>query len=186
MRPQMSSAVLLLFLFINISVALPSRVDFTRTVHASENLRSRYEESRKNPDSPPPSDLSISTRRDLSTGFQSFFDIGRGWNIYYSSWHASSLPIQPAAWALTNLYAAVLAQTQSSWKNGRPQTMLQAQIGQIQLLMLSNHAIPWTFVEAFATYMLSMTKGGWTGLYQAELSQAATDTFITVELRIQM
>ena len=131
-----------------------------------------------------PTGLSIAPRTDLGTGFQSFFDIGLGWNMYFSSWHAASLPIQPAAWALTNLYAAILTQAQGSRRKLFSDKMLIATTGRIQLRMLSDHPIPWIFVERFAAHMLSITKGGWTGLYQVLLSQADTDTTITVELSI--
>ena len=62
--------------------------------------------------------------------------------------------------------------------------MVIAKAGQVQLLMLSDHPIPWMFVERFAAHMLSITKGGWAGLYQVLLSQADSDMTITVELNI--
>lgn len=105
--------------------------------------------------------------------------------MYYSSWHAAALPIQPAAWALTNLYTAIMVQAQSTWRKGQPTPLLQASIGNLQLVMMcAERPIPWDFVENFTKYMLAITKGGWTGTYQVMLSQAATDVAIGVELTI--
>lgn len=118
-------------------------------------------------------------------GFQSFIDVGNGWNFYYSSWHAASLPIQPAAWALTNLYASMLVQAQSTWRKGPPQKIIPLAIGQLQLIMICpENPIPWQVVESFASEMLRITGDGWTGLYQMLLSQAATDVSIGIQLTI--
>ena len=46
-----------------------------------------------------PTALTPRTVETITLPFRSFLSLGSGWNIYYSSWHASALPIQPAAWA---------------------------------------------------------------------------------------
>ncbi len=150
-------------------------------------------------DAPPTNGLEIqsndeitNTTRTLSPrasaeeiGFKSFISIGNGWNFYYTSWHAASLPIQPAAWALTNLYASMLVQAQSTWRKGPPQNIVPLVFGQIQLIMICpEKPIQWQIVENFASEMLRITGEGWTGTYQLLLSQAAEDVSIGIELTI--
>lgn len=150
-------------------------------------------------DSPPtdgseiqPNDEFTNATRTLSPrasaeefGFKSFISIGNGWNFYYSSWHAASLPIQPAAWALTKFYASMLVQARTTWRKGPPQNIVPLVFGQIQLIMISPQSpIPWQIVENFASQMLRMTGEGWTGTYQLLLSQAAEDISLGIELTI--
>lgn len=108
--------------------------------------------------------MALFPRTEIVAGFQHFLDIGNGWNMYYSSWHASALPIQPAAWALTGLYAHIATNVRSTWRNGPPQHAIVAAIGQIQIAMIcKEQPIPWDFVENFASRMSDMTQAGWTG-----------------------
>lgn len=44
--------------------------------------------------------------------------------------------------------------------------------------------IPWLFVGNFAEKLLSITQGGWTGVYQVMLSQAEGDVSIGVQLSV--
>ncbi len=167
------------------SRALPPHVSFARRINHQRNLQ--------------PNGLEISAQDELANtirslsprvsaeeiGFQSFIDVGNGWNFYYSSWHAASLPLQPAAWALTNLYASMLVQAQSTWRKGPPQNILPLVFGQIQLIMICpDSPIPWQIVENFASEMLRITGEGWTGLYQILLSQAGEDVSIGIQLTI--
>lgn len=128
---------------------------------------------------------SLKTRSPDDAPFQQFLDIGDGWNLYHSSWHAASLPIQPAAWVLTNLYASMLTNAQTTWRKTAPQYILPLVIGQIQLIMVCpTRPIPWEIVEDFASEMLRITGDGWTGLYQVLLSQAEEDISIAIELTV--
>jgi len=117
--------------------------------------------------------------------FQHAFDIGNGWNMYYSSWPAAILPVQPAAWALVNLYMSIVLQAKAAWKRGPPQHSYTMSFGKILIVMVCpQKPIPWQFVVNFAEKLLSITEGGWTGVYSVMLSQAATDVSIVVELKI--
>lgn len=128
----------------------------------------------------------LTSRIEPMAPFQHFFlDIGNGWNMFYSSWHSSMVPVAPAAWALSNIYASVLVQAQSTWRKGPPSRVIKANVGPVQLLMICvERPIPWDFVEKFSQELLRMTTEGWTGLYQVLLTQAVDDVSIGVELSI--
>lgn len=136
-----------------------------------------------------PTNLSIDQEYKLlprgGITFHHAFDIGNDWNMYYSSWPAALLPVQPAAWALVNLYMSIKLQTKSTWSKGPPQHSFTATFGKIQISMLClQRPIPWLFVENFAEKLLMITKGGWTGVYSVMLSQAVNDITIVVELMV--
>lgn len=120
-----------------------------------------------------------------SVGFQEYLDIGSGWNMYYSSWPSIALPVQPAAWALTNLYASILVQARGKWTKSPPQYGFSLTYGGIRILMhCPQKPIPWLFVGNFAEKLLQITESGWTGVYQVLLSQAESDITIVVQLRV--
>ena len=117
--------------------------------------------------------------------FQRFLEIGNGWNMYYSSWNSAGLPLQPAVWALTQLYATIQVQAKGPWRKGPPQQVVRLVLGQIQLIMICpEKPISWDFVQRFATQMLTLTNQGWTGVYKFVLSQSELEMNIGVELNI--
>jgi len=179
-------ASILLFVQSASPYTLPSPDSLARYANDVVDAYSTYTEKPTN------DELANVTRRVESRisaeeiGFQTFIDVGNGWNFYYSSYHAASLPIQPAAWALTKLYASMLVQAQSTWRKGPSQNIVPLVIGQIQLIMICpEQPIPWQIVENFASEMLRITGEGWTGLYQILLSHAAADVSIGIQLTIE-
>lgn len=120
-----------------------------------------------------------------SHGFQSYLDIGSGWNMYYSSWPSIALPVQPAAWALTNLYASILLHARGKWSKSPPQYGFTITYGGLRILMdCPQKPIPWLFVGNLAEKLLQITEGGWTGVYEVLLSQAESDITIGLQLKI--
>ena len=120
-----------------------------------------------------------------SRGFQSYLDIGSGWNMYYSSWPSIALPVQPAAWALTNLYASILLHARGKWSKSPPQHGFTITCGGLRILMhCQQKPIPWLFVGNLAEKLLQITEGGWTGVFEVMLSQAESDITIGVQLRM--
>lgn len=106
----------------------------------------------------------LSPRLEPITAFQHFLDVGLGWNMYYSSWHGSALPIEPAAWVLTTLYSHILTKAQSTWRQGPPKHSIGATFGQVKMVMVCKEKpLSWDFVEKYALKMLGMTREGWTG-----------------------
>ena len=173
---------LLLFACSSLSLALPSNVLSNKLPNYS---RVPIDHPSNNGAYVPGDNITNDLVPRQEHSYQSFLEIGNGWNMYYSSWHAAALPIQPAAWALTNLYASMVAQAQGPWRKLPAQAFLLLNIGQVELRLVgSGQGIPWDFVEKFATHMLQITNGGWTGLYQVLLSQAESDTTIGVELLV--
>jgi len=105
--------------------------------------------------------------------------------MYYSSWPVAILPVQPAAWALVNIYTSIMIQAKTSWRKGPPQNGFTMTFGKIQIIMACpQQPIPWQFIENFVQKLLLITEGGWTGVYTVMLSQAASDISIGVELRV--
>ena len=79
----------------------------------------------------------------------------------------------------------MLAQARGQWAHIPPQNSLKLTYGGISILMhCSQQPIPWLFVGNFAEQLLHITDGGWTGIYQLMLSQAATDVSIAVLLSV--
>ncbi|KAF6222051.1 hypothetical protein HO133_001137 [Letharia lupina] len=118
-------------------------------------------------------------------GFRDFLDIGGGWNMYYSAWPAVALPVQPAAWALANLYASILVQARGKWTASPPRHSFTVTYGGIRILMhCPQKPIPWLFVGNFAEKLLQITEAGWTGVYLVMLSQPETDVSIRVQLTV--
>lgn len=94
-----------------------------------------------------------------------------------------SVHVEPAAWALTNLYASILVQARGKWSMAPPQHGLTVTCGGIRILMhCPQKPIPWLFVGNFAERLLQITEGGWTGVYQVMFSQAETEVSIGVQL----
>lgn len=124
------------------------------------------------------------TRREIVT-YHHASDIGNGWNMYYSSWPSAFLPVQPAAWALVNLYMSIVLQAKNHWSKGPPQHGFTMSFGKIQIIMACpQKPIPWVFIMKFAEQLLKITEGGWTGVYSVMLSQAASDVSIAIELKV--
>ena len=112
--------------------------------------------------------LTPRTVETVALPFRSFLSIGFGWNIYYYSWHASILPVQPAAWALTALYAYVSRNARTAWRMNPTRNTIKAVIGPLELLMVcTERPIPWDFVEDFAKELEEITRQGWTGEFYA-------------------
>ena len=102
----------------------------------------------------------------VHSGFQSFLEIGNDWNMYYSSWNGMAMPVAPAAWALTALYAHFQTQARTTWRKQLPQKVLSGAMGAVQLTMICpEQGIPWDFVEKFSTQLLDITAKGWTGMF---------------------
>lgn len=178
-------SILMLLIFSSWSLALPSSVQHTELAKSPKGLRSYHQARVEAHDLTEHKVTPIAPRAESIIPFQSFLDIGLGWNIYYSSWQAAALPVQPAAWALTNLYASMMLHARGEWRKKAPSHMLQTTFGQIQLNMLCpERTISWDLVENLASHMLSITEGGWTGLYKFVLSHAADDVAVAVELSI--
>ena len=93
---------------------------------------------------------------------------------------------EPAAWALTNLYASLLVQAHGKLAQFPPQHSITLTFGGIRILMhCPQKPIPWLFVGNFAENLLRITDAGWTGVYQVMFSQAGTDVSIGVRLSIE-
>lgn len=93
--------------------------------------------------------------------------------------------IAPAAWALTHLYASMLAQARGIWANEPPQHTLDFVFGGIRMVMhCPQQPIPWGFVGNFAERLLHITSGGWTGLYKIMLSHAESQVNFVVLLSV--
>ena len=139
----------------------------------------------------PPTTMSPSskTARSLqlrSPGFQSFLNFENGWNLYYSSWNSIALPIQPSAWALSQLYSSIVIKAHGSWRSGPPQHGIGARYGDLELWMFCvEEPIPWDFVVKFASELLRTTEDGWAGLYRLMLSNAAEGLTVFVRLGVE-
>jgi len=160
------------------SNALPSHVPNTKDISIYNPIPAA---------SPPPPPTYISPRsltpRDY--GYQAFLILGAGWNLYYSSWTSSSLPIQPAAWALTRLYINMVSNAGSIWRLSPPLHTVPLQVGNVNLLMeCAEEPIPWDLVLLFGHRLLAITQGGWTGLYRVMLSHAESGMSVNVVLRV--
>ena len=94
---------------------------------------------------------------------------------------------EPAAWALTNLYATIAAQARGKWGKMPPQHAFTLTFGGVQIMMqCAQRPIPWLFVGNFAERLLQLTDTGWTGVYVLLFSQAQSDTSITVSLKLHV
>ena len=120
-----------------------------------------------------------------NTGFQAFQYLGGGWNLYYSSWIGTSSPIQPAAWALSQLYSSMVTNGGSIWRLLQPLHRIPLRVGNVDFLMeCTDEPIPWDLVVLFGRRLLAITNGGWTGLYQLMLSNAENDVTVYVVLSV--
>ena len=168
---------------LSLSSALPSHTHSLRDVDIPSILQSHQRSKDHGYKLERHKAISLAPRTGLT--LQSFLDIGSSWNMYYSFWNAAALPLQPAVWALTNLHATLQTQAHSTWRKVLPTQFLNSQPGEVQLMTLyAEQPIPGDFVERFARAMMSITNGGWTGVYQFVLSQTSTDVSIRIELRI--
>ncbi len=94
-------------------------------------------------------------------------------------------PPEPAAWALTHLYASLTALARGKWGQLPPQHSISLSYGGISILMhCAQRPIPWLFVGNFAEQLVGITESGWTGVYQVMLSQAEMDVSIGVVLSV--
>ena len=124
---------------------------------------------------------SLTTRDD---GYQAFLHLGDGWNLYYSSWSSTGLPIAPAAWALAQLYSNMAQNAGSIWRLSPPLHSIPLRMGNVYLVMeCPEEGIPWDLVQLFGEKLLDMTEKGWLGLYSLRLSNAAKEMTISIILR---
>lgn len=119
-------------------------------------------------------------------GHQSFLSIGSGWNLYYSSWAGSLLPIQPAASALGHLYSTMLVNSQTIWleKPSAGNGFTVAFNNIILVFSCKERPIGWDFVESFSRRLLALTQEGWTGCYRLMLSHAESGVTVEVNLSV--
>ena len=141
------------------------------------------------PPRPPDTSLTRRSVTDLGGGWQFFLQLNADWNLYYSSWASTSLPIQPAAWALTRLYRNMVDNAGSIWRLSPPRHDLELQVGNVLLSMnCREEPIPWDLVWLFAQKLLDLTEGGWTGIYSlmVRYSQAETLNDPRTEMSVQI
>lgn len=131
------------------------------------------------------STVTVRSITDLAPGHQTFLKLDADWNMYYSSWTGVSLPTQPAAAALVQLYSSMVRNGGSIWRLSPPLHRVPLQVGNVQLRMYSpEEPIPWDLVVMFGYRLLELTQGGWTGLYDLMLSNAKMDMTIYVVLEV--
>lgn len=186
-RPSFSSvAFVFIFLFLADCGARPSHEPATKDI--SIRTRNIIHDSSNAPSLSPSwrTPRSLQMRGDgEDAGHQSFISLGSGWNLYYSSWSSSILPVQPAAWALRQLYTNVATNAGTIWRLSPPRHYLPLAIGNVMLLIeCHEEPIPWALVQAFGRLMLAKVDGGWTGLYEMLFSNAKNDVTISVILKV--
>ena len=131
----------------------------------------------------PYSPVTVRSITDLAPGYQYFLTLNADWNMYYSSWTGISLPTQPAAAALAELYSSMVQNGGSIWRLSQPRHRIPLQVGNVQLRMYSpEEPIPWDLVVIFGYKLLELTRGGWTGLYDLMLSNAKMDMTVHIVL----
>lgn len=179
-RPRSWFMLTLSLSIINVSFARPSRDSFTTDISIYTSDAAPHTQSRAlAPHAIPPRSL---TPHDY--GFQNFLHLGGGWNLYYSSWPTSIFPVQPAVWALRQLYTSMEVNGGSIWRLSPPRYEIPLRVGNVLLTMESNQPIEWDLVSAFGTKLLYYMDRGFVGLYSLMLSHAANDATVFVSLKV--
>jgi len=75
-------------------------------------------------------------RRQVNNGYQRFLNLGAGWNMYYSSWHAIALPVQLASLDLVRLYSTIIANAAGVWRVALPRYVYPSAKGDVETLIL--------------------------------------------------
>lgn len=79
------------------------------------------------------------------------------WSVRFNVFGNVANPLQAtvAATELTQFYSAILAVARVMWAQGRPQTWRRAAMGGLVLMFWSESPIPWEFLSAFLTTIVS-------------------------------
>lgn len=79
------------------------------------------------------------------------------WSVRFSVFLNVANPLQAtmAANDLTQFYSAILTMARVVWARGTPQTWRRAMMGGLVLMFQSDSPIPWEFLSAFLTTMVS-------------------------------
>ncbi len=79
------------------------------------------------------------------------------WSVRFNVFGNVANPLQAtvAATELTQFYSAILALARVMWAQGRPQTWRRAAMGGLVLMFWSESPIPWEFLSAFLTTIVS-------------------------------
>ncbi len=80
------------------------------------------------------------------------------WSVRFSVFLNAANPLQAtmAAHDLTQFYSAILAMARVVWARETPQRWRRASMGGLLLLFWSDSPIPWEFLSAFLTTMVSL------------------------------
>ncbi len=124
-----------------------------------------------------PSHLILARRSALAVS------VGNSWFMFFERYMWAA-PIQPAVEKMLVFYNALQAEAAARVNQNTASTLTQFGKGNMRLEIFCEEALPWTFIESFAAWMLHVTNRGFAGLYTARVVNAATGATAMITLHL--
>jgi len=133
-RPFLALLHVFLLTLVTTCLALPSHDHAFLPFPSSSSPPSPAQENALTPRRPPFSNpLSPTQDRAIAhthhpralRGYKNLLNLGAGWNLYYTSWHAIALPVQLASFDLVRFYSTIIANAAGAWRVAPPRQHLQ-------------------------------------------------------------